>query len=117
MRDIFEWEFKRSCKFLMIRVQTHPLRCILVEVTIVKKLIPYDFCNDFGRVNKSRIYSNEIVVSNFTVLQGEGHKLVKKRLKVLGVHDIDQRSLVLKTIAKSKNLNVFVFQKLAILYR
>ena len=95
MRDIFEWEFKRSCKFHMIRVQTHPLRCILVEVTIVKKLIPYDFCYDFGRVNKSRIYSNEIVVSNFTVLQGEGHNLVNMRLNGLGIHDINQRSSVL----------------------
>ena len=76
----------------MIRVQTHPLRCILVEVTIVKKLIPYDFCNDFGRVNKSRIYSNEIVVSNCTVLQGESHKLVEWRLIVLLIIDIDQGS-------------------------
>ena len=58
-------------------------------MTIVEELIPYDFSNDFGRVNKSRVYSNEIVVSYRTVLQDEGHKLVEKRLIVLGIHDID----------------------------
>ena len=73
MGDVCEGEYQRCCIFLSIRIQTDPLWCPLLEVTIVEELIPDNFCDDFGRVHKSRVCTNEIIVPDRRVLQGESH--------------------------------------------
>ena len=95
VRDVREWEYKRSCKFFSIRIQTDPLRCCLIKVTIVKELIPNYFRYYFWGVNDCCVCTNKIVVSDCTVLQDESHKLVERRLKVLLIIDINQGSLIL----------------------
>jgi len=83
VRDVREWEYKRCCKLFSIRIQTDPLRCCSIKVTIVEELIPDYFRYYFRGVNDCWVCTNKSVVSDCTILQNERHKLVENWLKVL----------------------------------